>query len=293
MPADTTTPTAWTVRALIQWTTKYLASKGIEAPQLEARILLAHVLGTTQMDVMIRYDETPTDADRTAFRELIRRRVDGCPVAYLVGTREFYKLAFDVTPAVLVPRPDTETLVMEAIKFLGGKPAANFLDLCTGSGCVAVSVAHKVRAATALATDVSTEALEVARRNAAKHGVADRVAFAHGDLWAAVPEGRTFDAILTNPPYIARHEFATLTPDVRDHEPRLALDGGEDGLDFYRRIAADAGRFLKPGGVLLAEIGHTQEPAVRDLFAAAPGLTPLPSVKDMGNRWRVVGARRG
>lgn len=292
MPAADATPTVWTVRALIQWTTKFLASKGIEAPQLEARILLAHVLGTTQMDVMIRYDEVPADADRTAFRELIKRRVYGCPVAYLVGTREFYKLAFDVTPAVLVPRPDTETLVMEGIKFLGGKPDAAFLDLCTGSGCVAVSVAHKVRAATALATDVSHEALEVARRNAAKHGVADRVAFAQGDLWAAVPEGKVFDAILTNPPYIARHEFAGLTADVRDHEPRLALDGGEDGLDFYRRIAAEAGRFLKPGGVLLAEIGHTQEPAVRELFAA-PGLTPLPSVKDMGNRWRVVAANRG
>lgn len=289
MSADTT---VWTVRALIQWTTKFLASKGIEAAPREARLLLAHVLGCTPIDVMTRYDEAPSDADRTAYRELIKRRVDGTPVAYLVGSREFFLLNFDVTPAVLIPRPDTETLVVEGLKHLTGRANPTVLDLCTGSGCVAVSVAHKQRSATVLATDVSLDALEVARRNAAKHGVADRVEFAAGDLWAAVPAGRTFDAILTNPPYVAHDEFAELAVDVRDHEPRLALDGGPDGLAFYRRIAAEAAGFLKPGGVLLAEIGFTQEPAVRELFAAAPGLTTLPSVKDGGGHWRVVGAKR-
>jgi release factor glutamine methyltransferase len=292
MPPDPATPTVWTVRALIQWTTQFLTSKGVEAAPREARILLAHVLGCTPIEVMTRYDETPADGDRTVFRDLIKRRVDGCPVAYLVGYREFFKLSFDVTPAVLIPRPDTETLLMEAFKHLTGKANPAVLDLCTGSGCVGVSVAHTLRAATVLATDVSVEALEVARRNSAKHGVADRMEFREGDLWAAVPDGRTFDAILTNPPYIAENEFAELAVDVRKHEPRLALDGGPDGLAFYRRIAADAGRFLKPGGVLLAEIGWTQEPAVRELFAAAPGLSVLPSVKDGAGHWRVVGARR-
>jgi release factor glutamine methyltransferase len=292
MPPDATAPTVWTVRNLIQWTTKFLASKGVESAALEARILLAHVLGTTQMDVLVRYDETPADADRAAYRELIKRRVDGSPVAYLVGHREFFKLSFDVTPAVLIPRPDTEILVMEGLKHLTGRSSPAVLDLCTGSGCVAVSVAHKNRTARVLATDVSVEALEVARRNSAKHGVADRVEFAVGDLWAAVPEGRTFDVILTNPPYIGENEFTELAVDVRDHEPRLALDGGPDGLAFYRRIADSAGRFLKPGGVLLAEIGWTQEPAVRELFGAAAGLTGLPSVKDGAGHWRVVGAKR-
>ena len=292
MSADAATPTVWTVRALIQWTTKFLTSKGIAAAPREARILLAHVLGCTPIDVMTRYDETPADADRTAFRELIKRRVDGTPVAYLVGSREFFLLSFDVTPAVLIPRPDTETLVVEGLKHLAGRTAPAVLDLCAGSGCVAVSVAHKVKTASVLATDVSEEALAVARRNAVKHGVVDRVEFAAGDLWAAVPGDRTFDVILTNPPYIAETEFAELAVDVRNHEPRLALDGGPDGLAFYRRIAADAGRFLKPGGVLLAEIGWTQEPAVQELFAAAPGLAMLPSVKDGAGHWRVVGAKR-
>ena len=292
MSADAVTPTVWTVRALIQWTTKFLTSKGIDAAPREARILLAHVLGCTPIEVMTRYDETPADADRTAFRELIKRRVDGTPVAYLVGSREFFLLSFDVTPAVLIPRPDTETLVVEGLKHLTGRAAPAVLDLCTGSGCVAVSVAHKVKTAGVLATDLSAEALDVARRNAAKHGVADRVEFAAGDLWAAVPGDRAFDVILTNPPYIAGNEFAELAVDVRNHEPRLALDGGPDGLAFYRRIAEDAGRFLKPGGVLLAEIGWTQEPAVRELFAAALGMAMLPSVKDGAGHWRVVGAKR-
>ena len=289
---DPATPTVWTVRALIQWTTQFLTSKGIEAAARETRILLAHVLGCTPIDVMTRYDEMPTDADRTAFRALIKRRVDGCPVAYLVGHREFFKLSFDVTSAVLIPRPDTETLLMGGFKHLTGKTTPAVLDLCTGSGCLAVSVAHKVRTATVLATDVSAEALEVARRNAAKHGVAKRVEFRQGDLWAAVPGGAAFDVILTNPPYIAESEFAELAADVRDHEPRLALDGGPDGLAYYRRIADEAAWFLKPDGVLLAEVGWTQEPAVRELLAAAPGLSALPSVKDGAGHWRVVGAKK-
>ena len=289
---DPATPTVWTVRALIQWTTQFLTSKGIEAAARETRILLAHVLGCTPIDVMTRYDEMPTDADRTAFRALIKRRVDGCPVAYLVGHREFFKLSFDVTSAVLIPRPDTETLLMEGFKHLTGKTNPAVLDLCTGSGCLAVSVANKLRTATVLATDISAEALEVARRNAAKHGVAKRVEFRQGDLWAAVPGGAAFDVILTNPPYIAESEFAELAADVRDHEPRLALDGGPDGLAYYRRIADEAAWFLKPDGVLLAEVGWTQEPAVRELLAAAPGLSALPSVKDGAGHWRVVGAKK-
>jgi len=289
---DPATPTVWTVRALIQWTTQFLTSKGIEAAARETRILLAHVLGCTPIDVMTRYDEMPTDADRTAFRALIKRRVDGCPVAYLVGHREFFKLSFDVTSAVLIPRPDTETLLMEGFKHLTGKTNPAVLDLCTGSGCLAVSVAHNVRTATVLATDISAESLEVARRNAAKHGVAERVEFRQGDLWAAVPGGAAFDVILSNPPYIAESEFAELAADVRNHEPRLALDGGPDGLAYYRRIADEAAWFLKPDGVLLAEVGWTQEPAVRELLAAAPGLSALPSVKDGAGHWRVVGAKK-
>ncbi|OWK36122.1 peptide chain release factor N(5)-glutamine methyltransferase [Fimbriiglobus ruber] len=285
-------PTVWTVKALLTWTTDFLKKKGVESPRLEAQLLLAHVLGCQKIDLFVRSEEEPADADRTTFKDLIRRRVEGWPVAYLIGQREFYLLPFEVTPAVLIPRPDTETLVLEALKLLKGKPAPAVLDLGTGSGCIAVSLAHQSKTARVTATDVSPDALDVARRNATRHGVADRIAFAQGDLFAAVPEGATFDLIASNPPYITPGELAELAPEVRDHEPRIALDGGPDGLAFYRRIAADAGRFLTPGGTVMVEVGWTQEAAVRGLFESRPEWAVNASVKDLGGRFRVVSARK-
>jgi release factor glutamine methyltransferase len=287
-----TAPPAWTVKALLQWTTDYLRKKGVEAPRLEGQILLAHVMGCPKIELIARSDDEPTDDERTKFKDLIRRRIEGWPVAYLVGSREFYLLTFDVTPAVLIPRPDTETLVLEALRLLKGKPSPAVLDVGTGSGCIAVSVAHQCKAARVTAVDVSPDALDVARRNAAKHGVTDRMTFLAGDLFAPLPAGETFDLILSNPPYITPTELADLSPEVRDHEPRLALDGGPDGLAFYRRIAADAERFLAPGGSVLVEVGHTQDAAVKALFAERPGWDVGPSVKDMAGRSRVVTAKK-
>ncbi len=286
------TPTVWTIKALLAWTTDFLTAKGFEAAKREAEILLAHVLGGKRMDLFVRFDEQPTDAERTKFRELIHRRVAGWPVAYLVGSREFYLLSFDVDPAVLVPRPDTETLVLEAIKRLKPLAAPAVLDIGTGSGCIAVSLAHQKKDARVTATDVSPDALAVAKRNAAKHGVADRMTFLQGDLFAPLPAGSTFDLIASNPPYIAQSEFAALAPDVRDHEPRLALDGGPDGLAFYRRIANGVVPFLKPGGTLLLEIGYTQDDAVRSLLAERPELEVGATLKDAGGHPRVVTAKK-
>jgi release factor glutamine methyltransferase len=287
-------PAVWTIKALLDWTADFLAKKTVPGPaaKVEARLLLAHVLKCRPIDLLVRYDEQPTDADRTTYRELIKRRVDGWPVAYLLGEREFFLLPFEVTPAVLIPRPETETLVAEAVSLLKKQPASDVLDLCTGSGCIAVSLAHAAKTIRMTATDVSPDALDVAKRNAARNKVADRIDFRAGDLFAALPSGAAFDLVATNPPYVTQAELAGLQPDVRDHEPRLALDGGPDGLAFYRRIAAGVGAFLKPGGWLLAEIGATQQEAVTGLFAERPELEVTKTLKDGAGLPRVVVARK-
>lgn len=287
-------PTVWTIRALLTWTTEYLAKKGAApaAARLEAQLLLAHVLRCNKMDLLLRFEEQPTDAQRGEYRTIIQRRVEGFPVAYLIGSREFYLLTFEVSPAVLVPRPETETLVAEALRRLKPLPGPLVLDLCTGSGCIGISIAHQKLDARITATDISPDALDVARRNAARHGVADRLHFVQGDLFAAVPPGSLFDAIVCNPPYVTVGELATLAVDVREHEPRLALDGGPDGLAFYRRIAAEAEAFLIPGGFLLLEIGATQETPIAALLAERPHLIVEKTLRDAAGLPRVAIAKR-
>jgi release factor glutamine methyltransferase len=279
----------WTVRRLLEWTEDFLRKKNVESPRLEAQILLAHALGWKKIDLYVRHEEEPAEDRRTAFRDMIRKRAEGMPVAYLVGHREFYSLSFDVTPAVLIPRPETETLVLEALRLLKPLDAPRVLDLGTGSGCIAISIVRQHKAARVTAIDASAAALAVATGNASKHAVADRVAFLEGDLFAPVA-GQTFDVIVSNPPYIAHAEFPALGPGVRDFEPRAALDGGPDGLAFYRRIAAEAPPYLNPGGTILLEVGATQAAAVRDLLAAH--LHPGPTFNDPAGRPRVVTAKR-
>lgn len=286
------TPQIWTIKSLLAWTTDFLKSKEIDGAKREAELLLAHVLNCKRVELFVRYGEQPSEVERAKFRELIHRRVAGCPVAYLVGSREFYLLNFEVTPDVLIPRPDTETLVLEALQRLKPLTAPDVLDIGTGSGCIAISLAHQKKDARVIAIDISAAALEVTKRNAAKHEVAERITFLQGDLFAPLPAESTFDLIVSNPPYIAEHEFAELSTDVRDHEPHLALNGGPDGLAFYRRIAKEAGRFLKPGGSLLLEIGYTQDEAVRGLLAEQPELEVGPTLKDMVGHTRVVNAKK-
>jgi release factor glutamine methyltransferase len=285
-------PVVWTIKALLAWTTDFLAKKGIENPRADAQILLGHVLGYDKTYLTVNFAEQPSETDRNRFKELVQRRVAGWPVAYLVGNRGFYTLDFEVTPAVLIPRPDTETLVLEALTWLKPFREPAVLDLGTGSGCIAVTIAHEKKDARVTATDVSPDALEVARRNAACHGVAERVTFLQGDLFAPLSSGAAFDLVVSNPPYIAHHEFAELQREVRDHEPRGALDGGADGLAFYRRIAAGVGAFLKPGGRLLLEIGSTQDADVRAILAGQPELEVGPTLKDLVGHTRVVSAKR-
>jgi release factor glutamine methyltransferase len=291
MPAEPVrtpvSPTSWTIKNLLAWTTDYLNSKGIPSARLEAQILLAHVLSCRRIELMVRYEEVPPESLRAQFRELVKRRVEHWPVAYLIGQREFYLLPFEVSPAVLIPRPETETLVLAALDLMKTRPGARVLDLGTGSGCIAISLAHQSPAAQVTAVDLSPDALEIARRNAHRHGVMERVTFLQGDLFKPVPAGAQFDVIVSNPPYVTCAELAELAPEVRDHEPRLALDGGTDGLNVYRRIAAEARPYLAPGGTVLVEHGYQQGESVRAIFAET-GWQVRPTVKDAAGLPRVT-----
>lgn len=290
--SQATSAKTWTVGGLLQWTEKFFAEKGLDSPRLDAQILLAHALGCDRIQIYTRFDEPVGEDRRAAFRDLVRRRVEGCPVAYLVGRKEFYRLTFEVTPAVLIPRPATESLVMRAVEVIKPLPAPRVLDVGTGSGCIAVSVARQHTGAHVVAVDVSEDALAVARRNADRHGVADRVSFRSSDLFADLNGTAPFDLILSNPPYVRAVALAELPPDVRDHEPRTALDGGPDGLAVFDRLIAGAVDRLTPGGWLLVEIGFDQETeAVRRLGTIA-GLTPGPTIRDTDGHPRVVTARR-
>lgn len=280
----------WPIRRLLQWTQQFLRDKGIDNPRLDAEILLAHVLGCKRIDLYVWADELPPDSKRTTFRELIKKRVEGCPVAYLVGQREFYQLTLDVTPAVLIPRPETEFLVMECLRLLKGKDAPRVLDIGTGSGCIALTIAQQHKTAQVTASDISDAALQVAAGNARKHGLEGRVRFVRSDLFEAFP-GEKFDLIASNPPYISADEMAILAKEVREFEPQLALDGGPDGLAIYQRLIGAAGEHLEPGGSLLVEIGSTQEEAVRQLIESAGSFGNIKTHLDGQKLPRVIEAR--
>jgi len=278
---------SWPVRRLLAWTTEFLGKKGVEKPGLDASLLLAHALGWKRIDIYARADEEPPDDARQRFRELVRRRADGCPTAYLVGRKEFYSLEFEVSPAVLIPRDDSSWLVEECLRVARDRPEPRVLDLGTGSGCLAVTVAKRHKAARVTAVDLSPEALAVAARNAAKHGVSDRITFLEGDLFAPLPAGQRFDLIVSNPPYVSHAEYAALDRGVRDFEPRLALEAGDDGLDVLRRVVAGAPAHLVAGGVLAVEVGAGQAPAVAELFRGA-GFDSIELRRDYARIERVV-----
>lgn len=283
----------WTTLAVLDWTAKKFQDAGISSGRLEAQVLLAHVLGCKRIELYTNFDRPMSEAELSAYRALIRRRLAGEPLAYLVGEHEFWALPLWITPAVLVPRADTETLVEVALARGGAattKPGrGRLLDLCTGSGALAVSLVHELPELSAVATELSAEAAAVARRNAERHQLEARLEVRIGDLWAPVA-GERFDVIVSNPPYVRAREIDSLAPEVRA-EPRLALDGGDDGLAFYRRIAGRALEHLAPGGLLALEHGFDQGPAVAALLAEA-GLVELECALDLGKNPRVTSARR-
>ena len=270
-----------------------LASAGIESPRLDAELLLAHALGTSREALLLRGEEDLETAAAARFRAALAERARRRPMAHILGVREFFSHPFAVTPDTLVPRPDSETVVTAALGRLPHRDArARLLDLGTGSGCLLLSLLAARPSAHGVGTDISEAALAVARRNAAALGVGERARFHAGDWFAALPAATPpFDLILSNPPYIPSAEIDHLMPEVAGYEPRLALDGGADGCDAYRRILRDAARHLRPGGWLVFEIGADQEDAVTAAIASA-GFVDTATVRDLASRPRVVAARR-
>lgn len=276
-----------TVLEVIQRSAEFLARKGVDSPRLQVELLLAHVLELPRLQLYLNFERPLTGAEADRVRGLVQRRGRREPLQYLVGEAAFCGRDFAVTPAVLIPRPETEGLAELAWQWLAAnRPAeARVLDFGTGSGCLAVTLAVQHPHAEVWALDVSPVALEVARANALRHSVGDRLRFVEGEGLGALPDDLAFDLIVANPPYIPSVDIADLQPEVRDHEPRLALDGGHDGLRFIRELAGGLDR-MKPGGRLMLEFADGQEDAAGAVFtqggwgvnAIAPDLSGTPRI---------------
>lgn len=299
----------WTVGRLLNWTTDYLKKSGAPSPRLDAEVLLAEARGCPRIKLYTDFNEDVDDSIRGRFRELVKRRAEGTPVAYLVGRREFFSLSFQVTPDVLIPRPETEFVVIELLDVAAalGAPGGSretpgpdgapirrplrVVDVGTGSGVIAICAALRLPEAEVAAVDLSPTALAVARANAEAHGVADRIEFVEGDLLASF-SGPPWDIIASNPPYVAEGDLEILPRDVRDHEPRLALVGGESGAELPCRLIDEAAPRLVPGGRLIFEFHPPLEQTLEERLAAR-GFDPPKVVKDLAGMPRVLSARRG
>jgi release factor glutamine methyltransferase len=287
----------WTIGRLLQWTKEYLEKQGSSSPRLDAEVLLAYCKQCPRIALYTAFDEIAADDLRNKFRDLVKKRADGMPVAYLVGKREFYSLNFAVTPAVLIPRPETEFLVVRALDLLkelaaNGVAEPQVADVGTGSGCIAVSVAKHSPAVQFTAIDQSAAALEVAKKNAEAHKVAERITFAEGDLLGAFGSAARWNLILSNPPYISEPEYAELDKSVRDFEPRTALVGGAAGTEIIERFLPQVAAQLLPGGTFLCEISPMILAAVEKLVAQHPSLEWQPPIKDIAQLPRIIEVRK-
>lgn len=289
---------AWTIGELLRISTQYLKEKGIDSPRLSAEILLAHQLHLTRVKLYLQYDQPLTEQEVEGYRALIRRRLNREPVQYITGVQEFWSMAFMVNPSVLIPRPETEVLLEQAV--LLRKEEANLqgegvklLDLGTGCGVLAIGLAREFEKASIFATDLSKEALRIARLNAEKLGVKDRIQFACGD-WFAPFSGKTarFDMILTNPPYIPSESFGALPPEVREYEPRSALNGCEQGLRDISRILREVAGHLVPGGWILMEMDSEQTPKAARIIEETGQFAEHRRIQDYSHRYRMVMARK-
>ena len=269
------------------------ARAGIECAELEARLLAQHVFGLNRAGLIVHERDTAGDGAAARFAALVSRRLSREPLAYILGEREFWGLPFSVSRDVLIPRPETEFLVEQALassRAAGADASWQALDLGTGSGVIAVVLARELGCGVT-AVDRSAAALKVAAENARRHGVAERIAFVRGDCFAALPAGARYDVLVSNPPYVSAREMAALAPEVGCFEPRSALFGGPDGLDCLSAISRNAGPFLRPGAGLFLEIGATQAEAVRSLFTASSSYEDVRILPDLAGRSRVLAAR--
>jgi len=287
------TEQVWTLGSLLDWTAKHLASKGVDTSRLDAEVLLAHVVGCKRIDLYgMRYAEVAQPDIKQKYRDLIRRRLEGCPVAYLVGRKEFYGLELKVTSAVLIPRPDTEHVVIECLTFAKAMAKPRIVDVGTGSGNIAITLAKHCPNAQITAIDKSADALKIAQENAAKHDVASRIRFVESDLFAAMDAKEQFDFIVSNPPYIAEEDLPSLPVGVRQYEPMQALSGGPGGFVVFDRLIAESRARLLPGGYLIVEIGSPQEKPARERLAAIPEFTLAPTIIDFSGHPRVLRVQR-
>jgi release factor glutamine methyltransferase len=282
---------AWTIGRVLLWASQDFKKRGIDSARLDAELLLGRVLATDRVRLIVDSQRLLHPDELRAYRDLIKRRRNGEPVAYILGQREFYGLPFRVDTRVLIPRPDTETLVDVALDRTRSRSMyGKALDLCTGSGCVALAFKKQRRTWRVTASDASPDAVAVARDNAARLGLTWGTHFTTGDLFGPFAADERFDLITANPPYIPGPEIATLDVGIREYEPRLALEGGADGLSLVRRIIADARSHLAPGAVIALEIGHDQSDRVAALFEEA-GYASIDRRRDYGGHERVVSAR--
>ncbi len=286
----------WTIQKLLNWITEYLTRQTVDSPRLSAELLLCHVLGFQRIELYTLYDHVVQQPQLGRLHELVKRAGQHEPIGYLVGRCEFYSLPLKVTPDCLIPRPETELLVEKAIDFLRGiKDPSSMLDLCTGSGCIAAAVAKNCKEIRVVATDISEAALAVAAENIKKHDLEKQVTLLCGDLFDPIVAGldrSPFDLIVSNPPYVSDAEYEKLAPNVKDHEPKTALCGGKDGLDFCRRIVEKCGDFLKSDGALMLEIGFSQGPAVRNQLEETGLFTEIAILQDAARHDRIVVGRR-
>lgn len=280
----------WTIRRMLDWAKADFAKRGIGSPRVDAEWMLADVLGTTQVGLYLDLDRPLSEPELTRFRRMVARRRDREPVAYILGRCGFYGREFRVGPAVLVPRPDSETLVDRALELLPTEATGPALDLCTGSGALGLTLAAERAHLSVDVTDISTEALEVARSNGERLELLARVRYLEGDLTAALSGDQRYTLAVANPPYISEQAVDGLMPEVSRHEPRLALVAGEDGYAFYRRLGSELPAWLAPGAHLLLEVGQGQAARVRQLLESTGMFGSFATHVDLGGVVRVVEA---
>lgn len=287
---------SWTIGRLLSWTADFLKQHGSDSPRLDAELLLAHAKGCPRIELYTAFTDIADEPTRTTFRALVKQRSEGKPVAYLLGRREFYSLSFGVTSDTLIPRPETEFLVIALLDRAKERGATDaplaIADVGTGSGILAVCAAKYLKQAHVTAIDICPAALKVAQANAQEHGVADRIKFAAGDLLDAVPADRRFDFIVSNPPYISDSEFEQLAPDVRNYEPHTALVSGPTGTETIARLVPQAAARLHSGGWLLIEISPMISEAVQQIVRDCAELELVTVGRDLAGHARVVQARR-
>jgi release factor glutamine methyltransferase len=288
----------WTIQQILRVTTEFLTDRGIESPRLCSEVLLSHQLKKSRVELYLEFDQPLSSSEITGYRSLIKRRLNREPLQYITGYQEFWSLDFFVNPAVLIPRAETEILVEEAIKLKersllvdGARP--QILDLGTGSGAIAISLAKEIESAAIWASDISLEALAVARENAQHHNLNSRIKFCAGDLWQPFSESSiAFDIVISNPPYIPQEAFETLPPEVRHYEPRIALDGHKNGMHFIERIIEESGVYLKPGGWLLIEMDPDQTERALPLIDLAQCFGSKERLMDYRKKYRLIKAQK-